>query len=102
MSDEPYLEEESMTKIVVLGVSSRTGTIHKLEPMKGRGQFQLTAPNLTSDERKREANYTWVDTIEEAAELIEEHGYYARMTNIETDGAPDIIANEFIKVFRLP
>lgn len=91
-----------LLKYVVVGVSSRTGTIHRLEPIKGRGEYQLTAPDLTSDERKLEANYTWVSDIEEAVRLIEEEKYYARMYNVENDQAPDIIANKFIKVFRLP
>jgi len=70
--------------------------------MKERGEYQLTAPNLTSHERKREANYTWVADIEEVVRLIEDEGYYARMYNVENDQAADIIANQFIKVFRLP
>ena len=86
---------------VVVGVSSKTGTIHRLEPMKGRGEYQLTAPNLTADERKRAANYTWVSDIEDAVRLIEEEGYYARMYNVENEQAPDIISSEFIKVFRI-
>ena len=88
-------------KYVVVGVSSRTGTINRLEPMKDRGEYQLTAPHLTSKERKDPANYTWVADIEEAVRLIEEEKYYARMYNVENDQAPDIIANQFIKVFRL-
>lgn len=86
---------------VVIGVSSKTGTIHKLLPMKSSGKFQLTHPSLSAEERKREANYTLVDTIEEAVDLINQ-GYYARMYNIENDQAPDIISNDFIKVFELP
>lgn len=89
-------------KFVVVGVSSKTGTIHILKPMKERGEYQLTAPNLTADQRKRCVNYTWVADIDEAVRLIEQEGYYARMVNIENKQAPDIIANQFIKVFRLP
>ena len=87
---------------VIVGVSSTTGTIHRLTPMIERGEYQLTAPKLTADERKREVNYTWVADIEEVVRLIEKEGYYARMYNVENDQAPDIIANQFIKVFRLP
>lgn len=87
---------------VIVGVSSTTGTIHRLTPMKERGEYQLTAPNLTAAERKLEANYTWVADIEDAVRLIEKEGYYARMYNVENNQAPDIIANKFIKVFRLP
>lgn len=85
----------------VVGVSSKTGTIHRLEPMKERGEYQLTAPHLTADERKREANYTWVADIEDAVRLIEQEGYYARMYNVENEQAPDIISNDYIKVFRI-
>ena len=90
-----------MSSFVVIGVSSKTGTIHKLLPMKNSGKYQLTHPDLTAEERKHAANYTLVDTIEEAVDLIGK-GYYARMHNIENDQAPDIISNEFIKVFKLP
>ena len=86
---------------VVIGILSTTGTIHKLLPMKNSGKYQLTHPDLSADERKREKNYTLVDTIEEAVELIND-GYYARMHNIENTDAPDIIANQYIKVFELP
>ncbi|WIY23772.1 hypothetical protein [Parasedimentitalea psychrophila] len=87
---------------VIIGISSKNGTIHRLTPMKERGEYQLTAPHLTADERKREVNYTWVADIEDAVRLIETEGYYARMYNVENTQAPDIISNEFIKVFRLP
>lgn len=87
---------------VIVGVSSKTGTIHRLERMKERGEYQLTAPNLTAEQRKRSINYTWVADIEEVVRLIEDEGYYARMANLENRQAPDIIANEFIRVFRLP
>lgn len=93
---------ETRLPYVVVGVSSKTGTINRLEPMKERGEYQLTAPHLMSKERKDPANYTWVADIEEAVRLIQEEGYYARMVNVESNQAPDIIANDFIKVFRLP
>lgn len=96
------IQEGAHLAYVIVGVSSKTGTVHRLKPMKERGEYQLTAPNLTADQRKREANYTWVADIEEVVRLIEEEGYYARMYNVENDQAPDIIANEFIKVFRIP
>lgn len=89
-------------KYVVVGVSSKNGTIHRLDRMKKSGKYQLTAPGLTADERKREENYTLVDDIGEAVKLIEEEGCYARMTNLEGEGGPDIIARPFIQVFRMP
>jgi hypothetical protein len=90
---------------VVVGVSSKTGTINRLKPMERSGKFQLTAPGLTSEARKDPKNYTLVDMIEEAIELIGK-GYYARMHNVEqtVDGsekqAPDIIKPEQIHVFK--
>jgi hypothetical protein len=69
--------------------------------MAKSGKYQLSAPGLTSDERKNSTNYTEVDTIEEAVELIRNHGYYARMKNVEQPNqAPDIIMNTQIHVFE--
>ncbi len=85
---------------VVVGVSSRTGRIHKLEPAKSTGKYILVGPDVLKNERRFSENYTLVDTIEEAICLIRS-GYCARMKNLENNNPPDLIKNDSIKVFEM-
>jgi hypothetical protein len=85
---------------VVVGVSSTTGTVHRLEKAKRSGKFVLVSPDVASSERKFERNYTLVNDMDEAVRYIEE-GYHARMANLENSDPPDIILNKNIKVFQI-
>jgi hypothetical protein len=69
--------------------------------MRSKGKYQLHRPDVPASERKKNGNWKLVDTIEEAIELINQ-GWHPRMTNIETGGAPDIVAPDRIIIKEFP
>lgn len=83
---------------VVVGVSSRAFTINRLAP-RPNGRFVLIHPNVPSQERHYERNYTWANNIDEAVALIRD-GYHARMVNVENEQAEDVIINANIKIWE--
>ena len=80
---------------VVIGVPRRSQALHRLYPMKSSGKYQLHRGDVSSADRKLKKNCTQVGTLDEAIDLIRA-GWYPRMQNIETKGAPDIISPERI------
>jgi len=85
---------------VVVGVSSRAHTINRLVP-RGDRRFVLIHPDVPSQERHYERNYTWARDIDEAVAHIR-NGYHARMVNVENEQAEDVIINANIKIWEFP
>ena len=63
-----------------------------------RRGYVLAAPHFTSEERKQPQNATVVATLDEAADLIENHGYHIRMGN--HPDYPSLIEPAKVRIIR--
>jgi hypothetical protein len=59
----------------------RPGKTELDEAYLRRRGYVLAAPHFSSKERKQPGNATHVATLDDAADLIEKHGYHIRMGN---------------------
>ena len=87
---------------------TRCVRIQRVELRPGRSEFDkaylgpkgyvLAAAHFTSEERKQPENATIVSTLDEAADLIETHGYHIRMGN--SPDYPSLIEPAKVRVIR--
>ena len=85
---------------VGVGVSSRAFTINCLAPRRER-RFVLIHPDVPSQKRHYERNYTLANERDEAVAVIRS-GYHARMVSVENEQAEDVIINANIKICEFP
>ena len=90
------------------GILARCIRIERVELRPGRAVvdkahrspkgYILAAPHFTSKERKQHGNATFVPTLDEAADLIENHGYHRRMG--DSPERPSLIEPAEVRIKR--